>query len=109
MDREKRCAFGLPLHLDETTMGEFLQHAFQGGEGNMSQVSEVFVTYGASGFGLGMSQPPQPEVDRLFRGSEVPQDLIDDVMHTVIMWLTARRKSRDRGRASSQEILSQGL
>ena len=101
VDREKRCPFGLPLHLNETTMSKFLEHALQGREGNVGQMSEVFVTYGASGFSLGMGQPPQPEVDRLFRGSEVPKDLIDDVMHTVVVWLTMRKKSRDRGKTSS--------
>ena len=42
VDREKRCPFGLPLHLNETTMSEFLEHALQGREGNVGQMSEVF-------------------------------------------------------------------
>jgi hypothetical protein len=61
----------------------------------VGEAGEVFVADGAPGFVLRVSQPPQPEVDGLFGGSEVRKDLIGDVLHEGIVLCAVVRKSRD--------------
>jgi hypothetical protein len=96
IDREETGVFGLPFHLDQATVGEFFQDALEGGDRDMGEAGKIFVTEGAAGFVLGMSQPPQAEVDDLFGGGEVRKELVDDFLHEGVVWRSPRQKSSVR-------------
>ena len=52
----------------------------------MGQTGKVFVTDSAPGFVCSMGQRPEPEVDGLFGGSEIREDLVAHVLHTLPVW-----------------------
>ena len=54
MDGEEGRAFGLPLDLDQPTVGEFFKHAFERGERDVGKASEVFIAEGTAGFRFGV-------------------------------------------------------
>ena len=83
MDGEEGGVFGLPFDLDQTTVSQLFEHPFEGGERDMGETGEVVVANRTAGFVVGMGQPPQPEIHRLFRGREVGQDLVDDVLYSL--------------------------
>ena len=64
----------------------------------MGETGEVFVADGAAGFVVGMGEPPQPQVDGLFRRGEIGQELIEHVPHTTAVWRTMGEKSRVQSR-----------
>lgn len=86
MHGEQGGVLGLPFHLDEIALGEFLKDAFEGGDRDMSQACEIFVADGATGFVFGMGDPPQPEVHDLFRRGEIWEDLVEHIQHSFVVW-----------------------
>lgn len=70
VDSEERGAFALPFDLDEATVDQFLEDVFEGGHQDAGEASEIFVADGATGFAVGVGEPPQSQVDGLFRRGE---------------------------------------
>ena len=63
MDGKEGCAFDLPLDVDKPAPGECLQHAFEGGDGDMGETGEVLVAESTAG---GVFRSPVPLVDKEF-------------------------------------------
>jgi len=86
MHGEQGGVLGLPFHLDEIALGEFLEDAFESRDGHVGAAREIFIADGATGFVVSMGEPPQPEVDCLFGRGEIWEDLVEHIQHSFVVW-----------------------